>query len=468
MPKVVILGAGLTGLSAAYHLEKYNFFDYQIFEKDNSVGGLCRSITQDNFTFDYTGHLLHLNNNYFAKLIYNLLDKDKFNYINRKSFIYSHNIYTKYPYQVNLFGLPKDVIVDNIKDYINRPSINNPKNFYDWALTNFGSSITKNFFEPYQNKIFAYNIKKITASWTSRFVPKTSLTQMLSGAINNIDNNSQNIGYNSQFIYPKSGGIFSWVKALSEQIKSPINKNHKAINIDLKNKIIKFENSKEVKFKHLITTMPLDSLLNNITEPSNLNLKKVSSNLLCNSVINFNLGTNIKDLSNKHWIYFPEPKYKFYRIGFPHNFTKLSAPENCSSLYGEFAYLKNNKINTKAKLLKDLDISLKQTKELLNIKDHNILTQKIIPISHAYVIFDKWRENNLDKILDLLKNNNIHSCGRYGAWKYASMQEAILDGKDISEKIISAKLLQKQTNFSNRGSGVHRVPPSRKINQLQS
>ena len=67
MAKIVIAGAGLTGLSTAYHLEKNKFDDFEIYEKENEVGGLCRSVKQDGFTFDYTGHLLHINDIYFEK-----------------------------------------------------------------------------------------------------------------------------------------------------------------------------------------------------------------------------------------------------------------------------------------------------------------------------------------------------------------------------------------------------------------
>ena len=64
--RVVILGAGLTGLSAAYHFEKNNFFDFKIFEQESTCGGLARSVKHKHFTFDFTGHFLHCNNNYFS------------------------------------------------------------------------------------------------------------------------------------------------------------------------------------------------------------------------------------------------------------------------------------------------------------------------------------------------------------------------------------------------------------------
>lgn len=432
MAEIIILGAGLTGLSAAYHLEQLGIHDYQIFERERTIGGLCRTVQQDGFTFDYTGHLLHLNHLYFQDLIYNLLAPENFNTITRRSYIYSQNTYTKYPYQVNLFGLPTETITACIQGYLERPKLKKTKNFYQWALKNFGAGITKYFLAPYQNKIFAYDIRKVSDSWTGRFVPQTSLQAMINGAIADQPEIVQQIGYNANFIYPKSGGIFAWVEQLGNQIKQPIQTNYSAKTIDLKNKVITFTNGHTEKFKTLISTIPLNNLLNNLVESSQSNLKILAPKLICNSVTNFNLGINRPDLSDKHWVYFPEPKYKFYRLGFPHNFTSLATPANCSSLYGEFAHVNKSP----AYVQENLKTALKQVKQLLNIQEHEILTEKIIDIKHAYVIYNQWRDQNLPKILQTLADQQLYSCGRYGAWKYSSMQEAILDGKAVAEKLV--------------------------------
>lgn len=430
MAKIVILGAGLTGISAAYHLEQNNFYDYKIFEKENEIGGLCRSVYQDGFTFDYTGHLLHINNPYFSNLIDNFVGKDNFNSIHRRSFIYSKDVYTHYPFQINLFGLPQTVINECVEGFKNRPQLKTePQTFYQWVLKNFGSGFGKHFFFTYQNKIFAYDIKKITSSWTGRFVPQTSLEQIIEGSKR--EPNLQNVGYNSQFFYPKKDGIIYWVKKIADLIKNPIYKNYCVKSINLKNKIVTFTNGDTQTYEKLITTIPLDILLNIIEDKSSTDLKNAAQKLVCNSVVNFNLGTKIENLSDKHWIYFPENQYPFYRIGFPHNFSKNVTPEGCSSLYGEFAYNKK----TKHQIEETLNYAISSTTKLFKISESDILTKKIIHIDRAYVIYNFWREENLAKLHKTLNENDIFSIGRYGAWKYSSMQEAVLDGKETIEKL---------------------------------
>jgi protoporphyrinogen oxidase len=177
--------------------------------------------------------------------------------------------------------------------------------------------------------------------------------------------------------------------------------------------------------------MPLDVFIDCLEEKPSTIFKRALNNLVCNSVVNFNLGIQRPNLSEKHWIYFPEHKYPFYRLGFPHNFAESMAPAGCSSLYGEFSFIKKTQKDVNA-LLKQ---SLASVKKLFSLADKEIVTEKIIVIPHAYVIYNFWRERNLPDLLNSLEQENIYSIGRYGAWKYSSMQEAILDGKKMAETI---------------------------------
>lgn len=433
MARIVILGAGLTGLSTAYHLEKHNFSDFKIFEKEATVGGLCRSVVENGFTFDYTGHLLHSNDPYFTQFLSDVVGFENLETIKRKAFIHSHDTYTPFPFQTNLYGLPAEVIIECIEGFVNRPQPRaTARSFYDWALQKFGAGITKHFFVPYQQKIFAYDIKKVSASWTGRFVPDTSLQSLLRGSLTPPP--EQEIGYNSHFYYPKTEGINFWITKLAQQIQAPVYTNYTVEQVDLVNKIVTFTNGDFEAFDTLVTTLPLDSFLKMLDEPSSASLSKAGDKLLCNSVINFNVGINKPSVSDKHWVYLPEEKFIPYRLGFYTNFSQAMAPEGCSSLYGEIAYLKKPPVQ-----IKDLVASaLTQIQKLCDFDNSEVIAQKIMPIKHAYVIFDFWREKHLPEIHKTLLSYQVHSIGRYGAWKYASMQEGLLEGKTTAEQLLIA------------------------------
>ncbi|MFH1643589.1 MAG: NAD(P)-binding protein [bacterium] len=436
MSKVVVIGAGLTGLSVAYHLEKNNFFDYKIFEKNSLPGGLLRSVKHDGFTFDYTGHLLHISSPYFFDFLNEIAGLQHFDLITRKSSIFSNNVLTNYPFQINLKGLSAQVIYECIDGFIKRKkSIHSPKNFHEWVLKYFGSGIGKHFLFPYNKKMQNYDLKKITPDWTGRFVPKTDLKNIIFGAIES--DPKTKIGYNAQFYYPKKDGIQFLINKLSQKITNHIYTDHEVEFIDLMKKTIYFTNGYAQRFEKLITTMPLDNFLKSLNDQ---NLNKASKNLLCNSVLNFNIGFNKSDISNNHWIYFPEKQFNFYRVGFWNNISENSVPKNCSGIYGEVSYNKNL---IKIKLKSILDKSTEQALKFLNLNSSNIVTKNILNIEHAYVIYDKWRQQNLNKVLNQLKVFNINSIGRYGAWKYSSMQEAVLDAKTTVDDILKLKQTKK-------------------------
>ena len=432
MARIVIIGAGLTGISAAYHLEKKQFFEYELFEKEATYGGLCRSITQDGFTFDYTGHLLHASNDYFYGLIKDLVGLEQLNVITRRSFIYSQNRYTHYPFQVNLHGLPPQTIVECITGYINRPHIATPTSFRDWVLTRFGSGFAKHFFFPYQQKIFSHKVNHLTPQWTQRFVPSTSLEQILHGALS-YPSDEQALGYNARFLYPKQGGIISWVSQLAKQLLGSMRTGRTVQSVNMNSKTVIFSDGQIEPYDVLISTMPLDRLLALLREKASTHFAPARSNLQCNQVVNINIGVNHPDLSEKHWVYFPEKKYPFYRVGFWHNFSDKMAPPGCSSLYGEFAFKGRSRrwVNGMIKQ------SMRTIKKLYGISPSDVATEKIISIPHAYVTYDQWREQNLPKLLQRLQEHDIYSVGRYGAWKYASMQEAVLDGKAVADQAIA-------------------------------
>lgn len=439
MAEIVILGAGLTGLSAAYHLEQNKFYDFKIFEKNSSCGGLLRSFQQDGFTFDYTGHLLHISNPYFFDFLNNIAGINNFFMQNRSSYIYTHNKQIPYPFQSNLYKLPENIISECINGFIKRKESlilrkktnKGPENFYEWVLNYFGSGIGKYFFFPYNTKLLSYDLKKITASWTGRFIPKIDLNTILESAK---VKNKNNIGYNSQFYYPKNGGIQFLIKQVETKLKTTVLTNYNATKIDLKNKTVIFENGHIEKFKKLITTMPLNKLLLKIDEKEDSNLKNQHKKLLCNTVINFNLGFNKSVIKNKHWIYFPEKKYDFYRLGFWNNINKNSAPKNYSSIYGEYSYLPNK--YTEKDSTKLTEQSIRQTLQFLKLEKQNIVSKKILKLSHAYVIYNYWREKNIKSLHKRLNNLELYSIGRFGEWKYSSMQEAVMDGKTVVNRLL--------------------------------
>lgn len=426
--RILILGAGLAGLSTAWHLQRKGI-DCQIFEKESLTGGLCRSKKIDGFTFDTSGHLLHFKHRYTFNLINNLLGDNLVEH-QRNAWIYSYDRYTPYPFQANLYGLPSSIIKECLLGFIEASFNGHLKkkkglNFLDWINQTFGTGIARYFMVPYNTKFWTVSPRELTCEWLDGFIPVPSLDQLIEGTIKE---SQEQFGYNLHFWYPKKGGINQLSLALADQTKH-IYTNCSVTEIDLAKKEIKITSGNKERFDYLISTIPLPEMLRLIKGlPSDV----ISSfrRLRWNSIFNLNLGIERKNFDGRHWVYFPQKEICFFRIGFFNNFSPYSAPSGKSSLYIEVSYSEDRPIDKS-------NIMLRIQEDLKNIgmltKNEQICIQDINDIKYGYPIYDKNYSVVRNKILKFLLKNNIIPCGRYGSWRYMSMEDVLLDGKNIAE-----------------------------------
>lgn len=422
---IVILGAGLTGLSTAFFLKE----NYQIFEKEERPGGLCRSRKIKDFTFDYDGHLLHFKDRAILHLVQKLMG-DNLVSIRRNSTINSFGRQSQYPFQANLFGLPKDVIKECVRGFIDAQFNGKIKrhkevNFKQWILANFGSGIAKHFMLPYNNKFWTIPADRLSCEWVEGYIPLPTLQDVLNGTI---AQSRKQFGYNARFWYPRHGGIEKLIFALQRQINSKINTLHQAVEIDLVKKTVSFQNGRKVSFNYLISTLPLPELLKLIPNLP-VKIEALRNKLKYTSVFCLNLGVAKEDVSNKHWIYFPEKKFAFFRVGFPTNFSSSVAPSGRSSLYVEVAYSKNkppDKDKLMRRILRDLyKAGILSPKDTIEVSDP-------LDIKYGYIIYDRDYKESTEIIHGYLNQHQVFSIGRYGRWKYISMEDAILEGKETA------------------------------------
>ncbi|MDD2688643.1 MAG: FAD-dependent oxidoreductase [Candidatus Omnitrophica bacterium] len=420
--ETVILGAGLAGISAARNCNG------TIFEKEKDIGGTCRSIKEQGFIFDLGIHVLHTKNRYVLDLLMehkNLNLKAK----RRLAWIYSHKRLTKYPFQVNTYGLPKDIIAQCLNGFINRTAKPKGKydNYEDWVYANFGAGISDHFYLPYSEKFWTVKAKELTTDWLDLRIPQPDLEDIIKGAISV---QKKEFGPNAIFRYPVNGGIQRIAESMHRSDRKIIF-SKEAVKIDLDKHRIHFNDHSSTTYKYLISTIPLPELLKIIVGVPK-EVIKAGEALRYNSILCINLGIKKQNINSAHWIYFPENKIAAFRISFPGNFSRFTVPEEWSSLQAEVSYSKDRPIGYKditEKVIKDLIktkiLKAKDKIKLINAKH----------IKYAYIIYDHNRINNLKIINKFLRAHNIYGSGRYGQWEYFWMDEAILSGKKIAHEI---------------------------------
>jgi protoporphyrinogen oxidase len=417
---IVILGAGVAGLSAAFHLKGK---EYEIFEKEEEAGGLCRSVTHDGFTFDYTGHLLHISQPYTQKLLDDLLPDVLIKH-QRNSAIYFKGTYIPFPFQANLWALPKEISRECLLEFIraSHKEKREEADFLSWIYQAFGAGIAKHFMIPYNQKLWKIPLDEISLEWVERFIPRPTLEEVVDGALGV---NLRGFGYNQEFLYPLKGGIGVLPQAFLAKVEEGIHLGKEAQSIDLKKKVIQFHDGSEETYRTLISSLPLDKLLQRI-EPLPDAIKDCKNSLRYVSVININLGVKRERISDFHWVYFPEPSCPFYRVGFLSNLSPHMAPQGTSSLSVEISYLPINPPVLED--VRDQTFAALVSCGILR-EDDEILAERAIWIDHAYVIYDRFRGEHLPQIIQFLHSHQIYPIGRYGLWEYSTMEEAILQGK---------------------------------------
>jgi protoporphyrinogen oxidase len=429
MSKIVIIGAGMAGLGTAFALQEHpGEHTVTLLEKENRPGGLCRTIEKDGFFFDQTGHLLHYQTDHFKQFVHQKIP-DGLTEQKRNSFVYSHNVYTRYPFQANLYGLPPEVVTECLHGYceaVYRSHEMPIKSFEDWILANFGSGIARHFMFPYNTNLYKRRLSELSPDCAGRFIPKPDLLQVIRGAVSD---NDERLGYNTTFSYPKHGGIETLIRAIAKDVRGLHTKQEVCV-IDLKQKKALTSTEGEFDFEFLVSTAPLPTLIKMIKEIPR-HVRDAAESLEHVSVLNVNLG--IKGvIPEKHWIYIPEDRFIFYRVGFANNFSEHMAPPGCSSIYTEISYRPDCPPETAHAVQRVISDLI--TMKIIHSKDE-VVSQAVIDIPHAYVIFNHSGKEALSIIQSFLIEHGIFSIGRYGRWDYLSMEDSFMDGMDTAREV---------------------------------
>ena len=432
---VLIVGAGVSGLSAAYHLDPE---DYLLIEKESTPGGLARTIQDRGFSFDYTGHYLHLHDPYSTKLVKTLLGSNLKKH-NRSAWIYSHGGYHRYPFQANTYGLPtwvKQECIDGFKKALDRPQTKvSPRQlFSEWVLSTFGEGFAKHFFFPYNKKLWCVDPHEMTSEWVGMFVPRPTMDEVVAGSL---DDDKKAFGYNATFYYPEKGGVRALVDGFLKTVTVQCNTSLMSLNSEKHTAVIQHgDEMQTIEYDHLINTIPLPNLLRHIEDLPD-KVTPAFKVLRSTQVECFNIGVRDPDVGEgRHWVYFPDPKVPFYRVGFPSNVSKHVAPEGCGSISVEVSRLDTVSITQRERtelMFSCLD-ALKECKILKSTED--VVTLSPLTIRPAYVLYDQNRTSLVTHLLSDLQGFDIHSIGRYGSWEYSFIERNLLEGRDVVKSIL--------------------------------
>jgi len=423
-PPVVVLGAGLTGLSAAYHLRRPTL----LVERGPQVGGHARSVRQDGFTFDVTGHWLHLREPQTRALVEGLFAPGELVSVERRTRVYTHGALLPYPFQANLYGLPLEVVQECLVGFVEareraargeRPE----PSFEAFAEARFGRGIARHFFVPYNTKLWGMHPNRLTAEWVSRYIPVPDAAQVIGGAIGLAQ---EGLGYNANFLYPRAGGIDALPRRLAAALpaSAEVLLGSDVEAIDPGQRRVKLTAEADWRsYAALVSTMPLPELIRRIVGVPAA-VREAAAALRWVGWRYLDVATRRPVPADYHWVYVPELRYPFFRVGVYSNAVASMAPPGCSSLYVELS-AREGAIDLAAVLQ-----GLVEVGALAAVDD--VLFTAVREIEYAYVVFDDAHAAATRTIFAWLEQVGIRSCGRYGAWVYNSMEDSVIQGREAA------------------------------------
>lgn len=425
--KTLIVGGGLTGLVAAERLAAAGLAA-QVFERESEPGGACRSIEIDGYTFDHTGHLLHIGRPETEAYLTELGIWDELRVWERRAAIVVGDHVTPYPIQIHTHSLAPEVRRDCLLGFIRAwagEAGGEPKTFREWVLERFGAGLAEHFFFPYNRKLYRAEPEELTLDWVGRYVPKPDLEAVVDGALGLHD---EKIGYNAVFRYPLEGGIRLLPDRVATRV-AELRTESEVVGLHLGESWLELADGERCPFDKVVATISLPSLLDMVRDELPPEVVEARRALRWVRVLNIALGVRGPAPVAEHWRYFPDPAAPFYRVGFPSNHGRL-APDSCHTVSVEISL--DPDAGDVAAETAAADAALAAA----GLVDPDAVeVRQLTMVDPAYVVFDHRRKNAVSLLRTWLGSHGVRLSGRWAEWKYSAMEDAILDGMTVARRL---------------------------------
>jgi len=420
MPHIVILGAGVSGLGAAWGLRNNHYTHFHVYESLSVPGGLSSSSRDSQgFTWDIGGHVFHYDAEETYKTFVKILH-GAINTFSRHAGVQIDSRMVSYPFQHALRELPGAIRKECERSLPTPEKNTQVHSFYDWILNTFGAGMAKHFFVPYNTKMWHYPLRALDWQWVDAKIPLTA------------KNTVRRWGSNAKFFVPQHGGVGRVWEALAQKLSKYISYNRTAIRIDGKKKIVYFSDGSQTPYDLLYSTIPLTSLANTlvgVSLPDTSGLQKTGI-----AVIGLGMeGKPPPALRGVHWVYVPSGDMLPFRFSVYSNYGSGYAPPGTWSLLSEISF-QNVPPGSKDALIDDVIQSF-QTLGYIS-KHTKIISRWYHETLYAYPVPTRDRDAILARILPVLATHGIFTGGRFGLWKYESgnMDHAFSEGIRWAQK----------------------------------
>jgi protoporphyrinogen oxidase len=436
VPKIVIIGAGPCGLGCGRELSRLGHDNWIICERHDYVGGHASShVDPQGFLWDEGGHVVFSHYGEFDRMLKEVMGDDVYHH-ERSSYIRFEDRWVPYPFQNNLRYLPPEVAYECLLGLIEAPGGDPTNDFATWMEATFGGGITHHFMRPYNFKVWATPPESMAAQWIGERVSVVDYR----GAIRTIVFEEDDVawGPNNLFMFPAEGGTGEIYRRVARHYPDRIQTRREVVRVNAQEKVIGFADGSEERYDYLVSTMPLDLLVEALMHCPG-EVREAGSDLEHNGVYVVGIGyeTPLKD--DKSWLYFPQDNTNFYRAT---NFAKYSpahVPDGDTSRY--CAYMTEvSYSNYKHEPRLGLEERVEEGLRAAGVVEGRpaVASIHVIDSDYAYPVPTLKRDPALRIIQPWLMQNDIYARGRFGCWKYeiGNMDHAVKMGVDAARAIV--------------------------------
>jgi UDP-galactopyranose mutase len=424
---VVIVGAGPAGLSAAFHLSPTT--DSIVIEREQEAGGLCRSFDLHGVTFDLGGHAFFTKHDDVRDLV-DRLCKVGVHRQARQAWVYSHETLIPYPFQSHLFGLPVDVVRDCLIGLVESAGfVDTPaENLEDWILKSFGSGIAHHFLTPYNQKLWAFRLSEIAPTWTDQRIVRPDVAAIVAGALGPQDFRDFP---NATVSYPAEGGFWRLYEGFVDRADGRIRYGTSLESIDLAERTIQLEGGERVTYEYLVSTMPLDALVQRTREAEPC-CQRAAAALRHNSLHLVNLVVSKENWTERQRIYVADETVPFHKLVFNSNSSPTLREQPHFGIQAEVSFSPGKLVDPET-LEQRVVASLVAMGVIRDAGD--VLATSRVTLPYAYPVYARDTTDAREHLLSMLESRGVFCAGRFGEWLYINSDDAVLRGKQRALEI---------------------------------
>lgn len=434
--KVVILGAGPTGLGAAYRLAEQGFDDWEVFEREDHVGGLASSYRDPHgFIWDHGGHVMFSHYTYFDDLVEKMLRGDYDQHM-REAWVWISDRFVPYPFQNNIHRLPPEMFIECLMGVIEAQKRSVQKaTFQDWITSIFGDGIARYFMNPYNFKVWAHPLEMMSTSWQGDRVPAVDVERIVRNHV--ADRDDVSWGPNNRFKFPLLGTGMLYER-IAEALPKPVRTRKDVAAVDVADKVVTFTDGTAVGYDQLVTTIPLKELAKRIVDCPPTISDAIGE--LHHTQGHF-VGIGVADPcpSTKCWMYFPEDDAPFYRVTYLSNYSpKMTPGPGHFSLLAEVSsspYKQEDAHDVVDRTIKGLVACDLLTPEQA---EHKIVSRQLMTVPYSYPVPTIGRDRALAQVQPWLMDHGVYSRGRFGAWRYeiGNTDHSVMMGVEVADLLL--------------------------------